>query len=125
VPIGLESMDEEQVRTAARLLERENEPLLREVLELKQKLSAVQGNSIEQMQLLVELEHKLAVREFARSSEKRGSSAQPEAEKPLQTGHGPREQKELGVIERVHELDAADRFCTSCGEPLSEMTGQF
>jgi transposase len=128
VPIGLDSMDEEQVRTAAKLLERENERLLREVLELKQKLNAVQGNSVEQMQLLVELEHKLAIRDkmlFARSSEKRGISAQPVAEKPPQTGHGPREQKELGVVERIHELDAADRFCTSCGEPLSEMTGQF
>ena len=128
MPLGLDNMDEEQVRTAAKLLERENERLLREVLELKQKLSAVQGNSVEQMQLLVELEHKLALRDkmlFGRSSEKRGSDAKPAAEKAPQTGHGPREQKQLGIVERVHELDVADRVCTSCGEPLMEMTGQF
>lgn len=120
-------MDEEQVRTAAKLLERENERLLREVLELKQKLSAVQGNSFEQMQLMVELEHKLAVRDkmlFARSSEKR-SDAQPAAGKVPQPGHGPREQKQLGIVERIHDLDDADRVCTRCGEPLMEMAGQF
>jgi transposase len=120
-------MDEEQVRTAAKLLERENERLLREVLELKQKLSAVQGDSFEQMQLMVELEHKLAVRDkmlFARSSEKRGD-AQPPADKGTQPGHGPREQKQLGIVERIHELDDADRVCTRCGEPLMEMAGQF
>lgn len=127
--LGLDSMDEEQVRTAARLLERENERLLREVFELKQKLNVVQGGSIEQMQLLAELEHKLAVRDkalFGRSSEKRGpKQAEAETEKPPQTGHGPREQKELAVFEREHELDVADRACKVCGGPLSEMLGQF
>jgi transposase len=120
-------MDEEQVRTAAKLLERENERLLREVLELKQKLSAVQGNSVEQMMLLADLEQKLAVRNkmlFGRSSEKRGTKA-AEPEKAPQTGHGPREQVELGVVEREHELDVADRICTSCGGPIMEMAGQF
>jgi transposase len=127
VPIGLDKMDEEQVRTAANLLERENERLLREVLELKQKLSAVQGNSVEQMTLLAELEQKLAVRDkmlFGRSTEKRGAKEKP-AEKAPQPGHGPREQQELGVVEREHELDVADRVCTSCGKPLAEMAGQF
>lgn len=120
-------MDEEQVRTAAKLLERENERLIREVLALKQKLSAVEGHGIEQMQLLADLEHQLAMRNkmlFGRSSEKRGAK-QPEAEKAPQVGHGPREQKELAVVEREHELDAADRVCTRCGEPLEEMAGQF
>jgi transposase len=61
---------------------------------------------------------------FGCSSEKRGSAKQ-QAEKAPQSGHGPREQKELGVVEGVHELDVADRVCTSCGEPLTEMSGQF
>ena len=127
VPLGLDSMDDEQVRTAAKLLERENERLIREVLELKQKLLAVHGHSVEQMQLLAELEHKLAFRDkklFGRSSEKRGTEM-PAADKAPQPGHGPREQKELALVERVHELDVADRVCTRCGEPLVEMTGQF
>jgi transposase len=129
VALGLDSMDEEQVRTAAKLLERENERLLREVLELKQKLNAVQGGSIEQIQLLADLEHKLAVRDkalFGRSSEKRAAKqAAVEADRPPQTGHGPREQSELAVVEREHELDVADRACKVCGEPLTEMLGQY
>jgi transposase len=120
-------MDEEQVRTAAKLLEREDERLLREVLELKHKLSAAHGNSIEQMSLLAELEQELAACNkmlFGRSSEKRGAKPSSESKSP-QTGHGPRGQIELGIVERVHDLDVADRLCTSCGEPLAEMRGQF
>ena len=127
MPIGLDNMDEEQVRTAAKLLERENERLIREVLALKQKLSAVEGHSIEQMQLLADVEHQLAMRNkmlFGRSSEKRGAK-QSEEEKAPQVGHGPREQKELAIVEREHELDVADRMCPSCAEPLAEMAGQF
>jgi transposase len=126
VSLGLDSMDEEQVRTAAKLLERENERLVREVLELKQRLNA---GSIDQMQLLAELEHKLAVRDkalFGRSSEKRGAKSAPaEIDAPSQTGHGPREQVELAVREREHELDIADRACKACGGPLTEMRGQY
>lgn len=122
-------MDDEQVRVAAKLLERENERLVRQVLELKKKLNEVQGNSIEQMHLLAELEQQLAARNkmlFGDKSEKRGArKAKPGSEQAKQPGHGPREQQELGLVERVHELDDADRVCTRCGEPLAEMAGQF
>jgi transposase len=40
------------------------------------------------------------------------------------SGHGPRQQ-ELPVVERVHELDAADRTCPSCGGQLEEWPGQY
>jgi transposase len=127
VAIAIDDLDDTQVRTAAKLLERENERLIRQVLELKQKLSAVQGHSVEQMQLLAELEHQLAVRNkmiFGRSSERRGDKP-ADSDKTPKTGHGPREQTELALVDREHELDAPDRVCTSCGEPLSEMAGQF
>lgn len=127
MPLGIDDLDDEQVRTAAKLLERENERLVREVLELKQKLNSIQGHSIEQMQLLVDLEQKLALRNkmlFGKSSEKRGAKASGD-EKAPQTGHGPREQKELALVDREHELDEPDRTCTSCGAPLSELAGQF
>jgi transposase len=127
VAIAIDNLDDEQVRTAAKLLERENERLIRQVLELKQKLNEIQGHSVDQMQLLAELEHQLAVRNkklFGRSSEKRGNKPADDEETP-KTGHGPREQLELAVVEREHELDVPDRVCTSCGEPLSEMAGQF
>ncbi len=125
--IGIDDLDEQQVRTAAKLLERENERLLRQVLELKRRLSLAEGGSATDKQLLLELEQQLAVRNkmiFGRSSERRGKGKKA-AEKAPQTGHGPREQAELAQLERVHELDDADRVCTSCGGALSEMSGQF
>lgn len=74
MPIGIDNLDEERLRQAAKLLERENERLIRQVVELKQKLRAAQGNSAQQMDLLAELEQQLAVRNkmlFGRLSEKR------------------------------------------------------
>jgi transposase len=68
---------------------------------------------------------------FARSSESRRDSVigqretEAKAESQKQRGHGPREQPELPVIERAHELDAPDQICTSCGGALAEMDGHF
>jgi transposase len=127
VSIGIDGLDDERLRQAAKLLERENERLIRQVVELKQKLRAAQGNSMQQMDLLAELEQQLAVRNkmlFGRSSEKRASDRTAEDKAP-QTGHGPREQTELELVEREHELDVADQTCTSCGGNLEEMAGQF
>lgn len=125
---GIDDLDEPQVRQAAKLLERENERLVRQVFELKQKLSAMEGHSVSQMELLADLEHQLALRNnkvFGDSSEKRPAPKQPKEEKQPQPGHGPREQVELAHVDRVHELDEADKVCTSCGGALSEMAGQF
>jgi transposase len=127
VPLGIDSLDDAQLRQAAKLLERENEWLVRQVLELKQKLQSIEGKSVEQMDLLADLEQQLAVRNkmlFGRSSEKRGGAAKDEQQKP-QTGHGPREQAELLHVEREHELDAPDHVCPSCGGQLAVMAGQF
>lgn len=127
MPLGVDSLDGEQLRQAAKLLERENERLIRQVLELKQKLASAEGKGTKQLELLAELEHQLAVRNqklFGRSSEKRGSST-PLAERTPQPGHGPREQAELAIVEREHSLDDADQICPSCGEQLLEMAGQF
>jgi transposase len=126
VPLGVDSLDGEQLRQAAKLLERENERLLRQVLELKQKLASAEGKGSEQLELLAELERQLAARNrklFGDSSEKRGSSKTSQ-EKPSQAGHGPREQPTLAIIEREHVLDAADHVCPSCGGHLAEMAGQ-
>jgi transposase len=125
----IDKLDDEQVRTAAKLLERENERLIRQVLELKQQLKAASGQSVGQLELLQELERQLANRNkllFGRSSEKRGKAkACEDAAEPAQVGHGPREQTALPHIEREHALDEADRICNSCGGALSEMSGQF
>jgi transposase len=125
---GIDDLDESQVRQAAKLLERENERLVRRVLELERTLNTTQGHSVSQMELLADLEHRLAVRNkllFGKGSEKRGTPKTPAQDKAPQTGHGPREQLELAHVERVYELDKADRACTSCGGALTEMAGQF
>src|SRR5262245_41322945 len=94
VSVVIDSLDGDQLRQAAKLLERENERLLRQVLELKQKLASAEGKETEQLALLAELEQQLALRNqrlFGRSSEKRGSAKTPRDVAP-QPGHGPREQ---------------------------------
>ena len=126
MPLGVDSLDGEQLRQAAKLLERENARLLRQVLELKQKLASAEGKGSGQLELLAELERQLAARNrklFGDSSEKRGST-KPAKETPSQPGHGPREQLELALVEREHVLDEADHVCPSCGDRLTEMAGQ-
>jgi transposase len=113
VPLGIDNLDGDQLRTAPKLLERENECLVRQVLELKQRLASAEGKGGEQLELLAQLEHQLALRNqklFGRSSEKRGAAKAAE-EAPRQPGHGPREQRELAIVEREHLLDAADHVC--------------
>jgi transposase len=126
VPLGVDNLDGEQLRQAAKLVERENERLIRQVLELKQKLASAEGKGSEQLELLAELEQQLAARNrrlFGDSSEKRGSEKESR-EKSAQTGHGPREQPALPIVERAHVLDEADQTCPSCGGHLAEMAGQ-
>ena len=125
--LGIDDLDEDQVRLAAKLLERENERLVRRNLELEQRLASAEGKSVEQTSLLLELDHRLALRNkkiFGSSSEKRGT-AKPSAKEKVRSGHGPREQAELAHVEREHELEEADRVCNSCGGELTEMSGQF
>src|ERR1044072_6655552 len=62
VPLGVGKMDGEQLRQAAKLLERENERLIRQVLELKQQLASAEGKGTEQLELLAELDPPAAAR---------------------------------------------------------------
>jgi transposase len=127
VPLGIDNLDGDQLRQAAKLLERENERLVRQVLELKQKLASAEGKGGEQLELLAELERQLTLRNqklFGRSSEKRGTAKAAGVDAP-QPGHGPREQAELAIVEREHVLDEPDHVCPSCGGQLKEMAGQF
>ena len=119
----------ERLRDAVRLLARENEKLIKLNIELKNALAAARGEQAKQLELqIAELEQQLAVRNktlFGDSSERRASDTAARAEpKVKQPGHGPRQQS-LPVVEKIHELDVADRTCTSCGGELSEWEGQF
>lgn len=122
--------DVERLRAAALLLEAENRRLVAQVMELTRRLVKAEGKDAQELQLrIAALEEQLAKRNqelFGASSEKRGSgSARSKPEDDgKQTGHGPREQRELPTVEKVHVLDEADKKCTSCGGELLPWDGQ-
>gem|GEM_PF-305151 len=122
--------DIEVVRQAALILERENQRLVQRNVELTRRLLQAEGRDPAELQLeIARLEAQLAAarkRLFGDSSEKRPRpTTTAEAEREAKTGHGPREQKQLEVVEEIHVLDEPDRACPSCGEPLAEMAGQY
>ena len=117
------------LQKALRLLALENERLVKLNLELRKAIAEAKGERVEQLELeIAKLQQTVAARNqalFGDSSERRPRPvAAAEPPKPKQTGHGPRKQN-LEVVERVHELDVADRTCTSCGGELTEWVGQF
>lgn len=122
--------DIEVLRSAAQILDRENQKLTEKVANLTREVLALKGEDPSKVQLrLAELEQQLALARqkiFGDSSERRPPPDVPEAKaKKPKTGHGPREQPELPHVETIHDLDDADKVCTSCGGSLEEMAGQF
>jgi transposase len=119
----------EQLRSAALLLERENERLSSKVVELLKENLSLKGMSSEQLQqalagIEAELQKAKAEREVRTpSTEKRGSAPGGGSEKKPQTGHGPREQPSLPVVPEEHDLDEADKMCASCGGQLEWWEG--
>ena len=123
------------LRQAAVLLERENARLIRALNEVACEVASLKGKGVDGLQLeIARLREQLDAREralFGASTErstgggtdKNNAASRPE--KPAQQGHGPKEQRELLRDEKVHELDEADRVCTSCGGELVAMAGQF
>jgi transposase len=122
--------DIEIVRQAAVILERENKRLVEKNVELTRRLLVAEGRDPATLQVeIARLETQLAntrKRLYGDSSEKRPQQATPPGEeREAQAGHGPREQKQLEIVEELHVLDEPDRACPKCGEPLAEMKGQF
>jgi transposase len=119
------------LRKAATVLDSENRRLLRENIELRERLRALSGQEPAQLALQnEELQRQLALRNkkiFGASSEKRKTKpGTPDTtDTEPQTGHGPREQTELQLVERTHDLDSQDRVCSQCGGALEEWAGQF
>ena len=120
--------DIELLRKAALLLQEDNKKLVRLIAKMKKELHALRGGDPEQLKLAIaDLEQQLAKRNqmlFGDKSEKRPGAKEPKAEKPPQTGHGPRQQLLLPEIEQVHLLDQADQVCSSCGGGLELWEGQ-
>jgi transposase len=119
------------LRQKAALLQRENDLLHARLVELTSQLDKLQGGEGAGLQQeLALLQEKLAAQAtklFGKSSEKRKTDGAEAAkpERPPQTGHGPRPQPKLPVVEQIHELDDADKVCVNCGGELRLMADQF
>ena len=121
--------DPEIVRKAALILERENQRLVEQNIALRRELVALKGDDDKQLALeignLVAQLRKMRERMFGDSSEKRPRDKDKQKDSPsTQRGHGRRDQSALPIVEVVHELDEADRACTTCGGGLHPWDGQ-
>jgi transposase len=117
------------VKQAALLLEQENARLHKRLQEMTAEIAKLNGkDGQKQLELeLVHLQEQVAgLRQdiFGASSEKRKAKEASPAPRAPRNGHGRREQPELPIEERAHELTEADRVCPECGEPLAEWEGQ-
>ncbi len=120
--------DIELLRKAALLLQEDNKKLTKLLAQLKRKLHALEGGNPQQLMLQIAgLEQQLAKRNhllFGDKTEKRGSEP-TKAEKPAQTGHGPRLQPRLPELEQVHLMGALrTRSAARCGGDLEVFDGQ-
>ena len=115
------------LQQAVRLLEHENARLVREVGKLVQEIAELRGQDGAYVQLrLAQLEQQLALLQkklFGASSERKPRQTEP-GQKPKRRGHGPRQQKNLPVLPRRHELPAAALVCEVCGKTMVEWEGQ-
>jgi transposase len=88
------------------------------------------GDEAQSLQLeIAHLKEQLANRTkalFGDTSERR-TGGEPKVQEPKQpkSGHGPREQRTLPIVEVVHERDEPDQACPSCGGDLEPMADQF
>lgn len=119
----------EVLRQVARLLCRENEALHERLRKLTAEKLRLQGADAQALQLEIDqLQELLARREreiFGMSSEKRPRPASSAPAEPVdRSGHGPKEQKELPVVEVRHELPETERSCGHCGGTLKAMGQQ-
>lgn len=126
--------DKEALKQAALLLDRENQKLHKKIVELTEEIARLKGQdpTAAQLQLLY-LQELLASREralFGDKSERRKGAettekeSDAEAQATPRTGHGPKAQPKLPIVEREHALDDADRACPKCGGTLTEIPGQ-
>lgn len=129
VAIRLETeKDPEVLRKAAMLLDAENRRLTKKIVELTQRLMRAEGREQSELRLeLADIEAQLAAarhRLFGDSSERR-PKAKPDRPEKARTGHGPRPQPSLPIVEKVHELEESVRCCPECDGLLQPMKEQY
>jgi transposase len=122
VPLAGER-DVDTLRQISRLLERENQRLITQNLQLTTELARLRGLP-EVAQLTFAIEQTL---HQTRAAILGGAPAAPAPAipRPPRPGHGPREQPALPVIEVRHELAPDQRGCPACGGTLTELAGQY
>jgi len=124
--------DIERLRQVALLQEAEIHRLLARLAELTRQLAEARGEDVVralQLELTV-INEQLAARNralYGTSPEKRrrGDEEDGGKAKTPQSGHPRRAQRDLPIVEVVHELDEADKACPKCGGELWEWAGQF
>jgi transposase len=122
--------DADVLRQVAVLLERENQRLHDRLQHLTAELASLRGQDATAAQVHLEfLKELLAQREralFGDSSERRPRPEATTAVPPPapSSGHGPKAQPALPLIETRHTLPDADRVCPQCGGTLTELAGQ-
>lgn len=116
------------LKQVALLQEQEINRLRLRVREQERELLKLKGLTPSELQMRLEkIELELLARNkalFGTSTEKRPARGEesPKDKEP-QTGHGPREQKQLELIEVTHELKGKT-CCESCNKPLCEWENQ-
>ncbi len=115
------------LRAVAGTLEKEVPRLHGVIVALKRETETLKGASPEAVAIQAELLEKTlteTTHHYAYGSERRPRAKKPEVPRAPQTGHGPTPQPQLPIEVVEHELDEADRVCTSCGGHLAEWAGQ-
>ena len=122
----------EILRQVARMQQAELTRLHARLATLTQELATARGqDGVAALQLELTLLHEqLAAHthaQFGRSSEQRAGPRpkDPDRPKTAQTGHGPRAQVPLPLVEVVHTLDVPDQQCPQCGGELRAWQDQF
>jgi len=118
--------DVDHLRQIAHLLERENDRLHDQNRKLIDEVTRLRGGDPSRLQQeLAILQKLLEKREESTQVRPNGAPVTNGATKRKpQTGHGPREQPELPLLEVRHELAEGERPCSVCGGEMTEMTGQ-
>ncbi len=115
--------DPAELKRIARALEIANRHLAEALARKCSELDALKGTSDELQQVLA-----LVAAETRRAQEAAVAASAPSAAptkrapRPRETS-GPTPQPGLPVVEKVYELDAADRTCPQCGGDLQPMAG--
>ncbi len=94
------------------------------ISELRAEVSRLRGNTVDPQMELDLLKEQLAALQkkvYGASSEKRPKQMTERPPKPEKTGHGPRPQPDLPVVEVQHELPEDERTCPSCGKTMTPM----